>query len=237
MNSSISVSGVSKRYRDTNALSDVTIEVKAGEFVSIIGRNAAGKSTLLKIVAGIIQPTSGNVHVEGETSYMPQDHGLLPWRTVEENLFLPGDIQGIPRANVQKRVRSLLAEFGLEQYIYRYPSALSGGTRQKVALLRSALLDRPLLLLDEPFAPLDALSRTEAEEWLQKLVLKTRASVLFVTHDIREALYLSDSIYVLGKGKVKERFSVPLPRPRTYEQLASVGALELEKKLLSLIVH
>ena len=237
MNSSTNiVRGVSKRYGDTNALVDINIEIKPREFVSIIGQNASGKSTLLKIIAGIVPATSGSVSVEDEISYMPQDHALLPWRTVEENLYLPSDIRHIPRPAVKKNVRDLLAEFGLEQYASAYPASLSGGTRQKIALLRTALSDHPLLLLDEPFAPLDALSRTEAHAWLLSFLEKTHASVLFITHDIREALLLSDTVYVFGNGSVKGKFTVPLQRPRTHDLLLTPEALALEKKLFSLLV-
>src|SRR3989338_9279926 len=197
MNSSTDIiRGVSKRYGDTDVLVDINIEIKPREFVSIIGQNASGKSTLLKIIAGIVPATSGSISLQGETGYMPQDHALLPWRTVEENLYLPSDIRNISRSAVKKNVRDLLAEFDLEQYASAYPASLSGGTRQKIALLRTALQNHPLLLLDEPFAPIDALSRTEAHAWLLSLVGKMHASVPLITHDIREAVFLSDTIYV-----------------------------------------
>jgi ABC-type nitrate/sulfonate/bicarbonate transport system ATPase subunit len=236
MNSSTNIiCGVSQRYGDTNALTDITIEIKPREFVSIIGQNASGKSTLLKIIAGIIPATSGSISLQGETGYMPQDHALLPWRTVEENLYLPSDIRNIPRESMRKKVGDLLAEFALEQYASTYPASLSGGTRQKIALLRTALQDHPLLLLDEPFAPIDAITRLEMQSWLQALVKKAETSVLFVTHDIREAIFLSDTIYVLESGTIKEKIAVPLPRPRKHEHLQTPDALELEKKLFSLL--
>lgn len=238
MNSSTSIiRGVSKRYGDTDALADINIEIKPNEFVSIIGQNASGKSTLLKIIAGIIPATSGSVNAEGEISYMPQEHALLPWRTVEENLYLPGDVRGDSRDSVRERMHGLLREFGLEQYTHAYPGTLSGGTRQKIALLRTALQEHPLILLDEPLAALDAITRLETQVWLQTLVKKTGASVLFVTHDIREAIFLSDTIYVLGRsGTIKEKLAVPLQRPRKHEHLQTPDALALEKKLLSLLM-
>ena len=124
-----------------------------------------------------------------------------------------------------------------EQYASAYPASLSGGTRQKIALLRTALQNHPLLLLDEPFAPIDAITRLEMQSWLLSLVGKMHASVLLITHDIREAIFLSDTIYVLGNGSVKGKFTVPLPRPRTHEHLQTPEALMLEKKLRSLLVH
>ncbi len=230
------VKGLSKTYADVPVLSDISLTVRDGEFASIIGPNASGKSTLLKICAGVRVPTEGVVECE-KPAYMPQDHALLPWRTVLENLYLPSDVAGIPRARVRTKITDLLQEFGLAQYADFYPAALSGGTRQKIALLRTVLQNNSLLLLDEPFASLDALTRTEAHRWLQTLVQKSRASALLVTHDIREALFLSDTIYVLGghPSRVREVFTVPFPRPRTHAQLLEREALALENKLFALL--
>ena len=223
--------------RRITVLSGVDLVVYEGEFVSVIGRNASGKSTLLKIIAGVRGPTSGTLELIGVATYLPQDHALLPWRTVEENLLLPSDLQGVPRSAARKRVHDFLAEFGLERYARMYPAALSGGTRQKVALLRAVLQDASFLLLDEPFVSLDALTRLEAQAWLLALIEKTGASVLFVTHDIQEAIFLSDAIYVLNRsGHVSEKFSVPLLRPRRREHMQTPAALQLEKTLLSLLV-
>ena len=232
---SLLVRAVSKTYETTTALGRVDLIVNPREFVSVIGPNASGKSTLLKIVAGVRMPSAGSVELAGTAAYMPQEHALLPWRTVEENLLLPSDIKGEPRAEARNKARQLLAEFALDQYADAYPAALSGGTRQKIALLRTVLQEPSLLLLDEPFAPLDALTRTEAQMWLLTLLEKTSASVLLVTHDIREAILLSDSVYILGTGRIREKFSVPLSRPRSHEQLRTSEALELEQRLFSLL--
>lgn len=241
MPQTLAVTHLSKDYgasdKKTPALSDINLEVKPREFVSVIGPNASGKSTLLKIIAGILQPASGTVSVEGVASYMPQDHALLPWRTVEENLLLPSDVKRIPRETMRGKIKDLLNEFSLERYAHQYPASLSGGTRQKVALLRTVLQDNALLLLDEPFAPLDAITRLETQTWLLSLWENTHSSVLLITHDIREAIYLSDTIYVLGAhpGTIKERLSVHLPRPRNHDHLQTPEALALEKKLFSLL--
>lgn len=229
------LTNVSKSYGSANILDGVSIEIREREFVSVIGQNASGKSTLLKILAGIVAPTSGAVNATS-IGYMPQDHSLLPWRTVEGNLLLPTDIRGVSGGPARKRIRTLLAEFGLQQYAQRYPASLSGGTRQKIALLRTVLQDHSLLLLDEPFAPLDALSRIEAQQWLLTLLEKTETSTLFVTHDIREAILLSDRIYVLRRGNIVDMIPVLLPKPRRHEQLSSPEALALEKKLFTLLV-
>ena len=284
MPSILTVRNVGKTYKangnETSALSNVNLEVRPGEFVSVIGPNGSGKSTLLKIIADILQTSSGTVAMAGVPAYMPQDHALLPWRTVEENLLLPCDVKRIPREHMRGKIRGLLNEFGLEKYARRYPASLSGGTRQKIALLRTVLqcnsfletdekapdsrrgesdeqgvsgirrgrrrgsaTTKPdffnsFLLLDEPFAPLDAITRLETQTWLMALLEKTRSSVLLITHDIREAIYLSDTIYVLssGPGTIRERLSVHLPRPRNHGHLQTREALELEKRLFSLLV-
>lgn len=284
MPSKLVVRNISKTYKtkdnEAPALSNINLEVQTDEFVSVIGPNGSGKSTLLKIIAGVFAPTSGSVAIEGIPAYMPQDHALLPWRTVEENLLLPCDVKKIPRETMRGKIRDLLNEFGLGKYADRYPASLSGGTRQKIALLRTTLQcssfletdekaldsrrgesdDRGVwnirrgrrrgsattkpdffngfLLLDEPFAPLDAITRLETQTWLLSLVERMRSSVLLITHDIREAIYLSDTIYVLssGTGTIKERLSVPLPRPRNHGHLQTLEALALEKKLFSLLV-
>lgn len=295
MPSKLIVRDISKTYKnkdnenenETPALLHINVEVKPREFVSVIGPNASGKSTLLKIISGVLAPASGSVEVNGMCAYMPQDHALLPWRTVEENLLLPSDIKKIPRETMRGKIKDLLHEFGLEKYSDRYPASLSGGTRQKIALLRTVLQcnssletdekapdsrrpppprlqrairkSRPVrrsfsegggsattkpdffnsfLLLDEPFAPLDAITRIELQMWLLSLWEKTHSSVLLITHDIREAIYLSDTIYVLstGPGIIKEKLPVPLQRPRNHSQLRTPEALALEKKLFSLLV-
>lgn len=242
MSARLAISGLTKIYKadghETPVLSNLNLEVKPHEFVSVIGPNASGKSTLLKIIAGILAPTSGSVALDGIPSYMPQDHALLPWRTVTENLFLPSDLKKIPRETMRGKINGLLEEFGLEKYANQYPDTLSGGTRQKIALLRAILQDNPILLLDEPFAPLDAITRLEAQEWLLALLNKTRASVLLITHDMREALYLSDTIYALSAspGTIKKKLPVPLPRPRERRHLAAPIALALEKELFALLI-
>ena len=168
---------------------------------------------------------------------MPQDNALLPWRTVEENLLLPSDVREIPRRIMREKIRTLLKEYGFFQYASYYPSALSGGTRQKIALLRMTLHEHSFLLLDEPFAPLDALSRLSAQQWLLALVEERQGSALMITHDIREAIFLSDIIYVLEKsGRILEKIRVPLPKPRTLEDLSTPVALDLAKRLFSLLL-
>ena len=233
MSSVLRVSDLSKVYTAQNksitALSRIDISVNSGEFVAIIGPNGSGKSTLLKIIAGILPPSTAAVaDWPSEQSYLPQGNSLLPWRTVEENLYLEADVKNISREKIKSRAEKLLKEFGLLEFASLYPSSLSGGMQQKLALIRSVLYNPSLLLLDEPFAALDALTRIEAQQWLLRLWQKNKPSVILVTHDVKEAVFLADTIYVLSSrpGKIKKKFTVDKKQSD-----------KLEKQLFSLLVN
>src|SRR6266851_9692579 len=196
--------GSGRQRLETLATIDLT--VITGEFVSVIGPSGCGKSTLFNIIAGVEEPTSGTIAIDGETSiiragktgYMPQQPLLLPWRTVEENVMLGLDVRRVPRSKAQEQAHELLKRFGLLEFAQHYPATLSGGMRQRVALLRTVLFNAQFLLLDEPFGALDALTRLACQMWLLDLWQEVHASVLFITHDVREAVLLSDRIYVLS---------------------------------------
>jgi len=246
----LSVHGVTKTYRDgrklVDALAPIDLTVADGEFVTLIGPSGCGKSTLFNIVAGVDEPTSGIVAIDGNpgskraglSGYMPQQPLLLPWRTVEENVMLGLDVRRMPRKQAQQEARELLKRFGLSDFAQNYPATLSGGMRQRVALLRTVLFNASFLLLDEPFGALDALTRLSLQIWLLDLWQSLHASVLFVTHDVREALLLSDRIYVLSArpARVLRVVEVDLPRPRRQEHLALEPAVRLEQELLSLLL-
>lgn len=244
------VQGVTKTYRtgkkQVEALSSVDLTVADGEFVTLIGPSGCGKSTLFNIIAGIDEASSGQITLDGETDaprtgkagYMPQTPALLPWRTVEENVLLGLDIRHVARKQAQQQARELLKDFGLFEFAQHYPATLSGGMRQRVALLRTVLFNRAFLLLDEPFGALDALTRLALQMWLLDVWEAFHSSVLFVTHDVREAILLSDRIYVLSArpARVLRVVSVPLSRPRKREQLASGEFVQLEQELLDLLM-
>jgi ABC-type nitrate/sulfonate/bicarbonate transport system ATPase subunit len=231
----IEVRHVSKSFVDRGrrllALDDVSLAVAPREFVTLIGPSGSGKSTLFNLIVGLQQPDQGTISLNGvvrreragQVGYMPQRDLLLPWRTVLDNAILAQEVKGVPRAEARQRARSLLPAFGLEAFAEAYPSALSGGMRQRAALLRTVLTDRDLLLLDEPFGALDALTRRELQDWLLGLWETLSITVLFITHDVEEALYLGDRVVVFAPrpGRILETARVALPRPRRQGMVAS----------------
>jgi NitT/TauT family transport system ATP-binding protein len=244
------VQGVTKVFRDgrrsLEVIASIDLTVAAGEFVSVIGPSGCGKSTLFNIVAGVEKASSGLIAIDGEadgvragkTGYMLQQPLLLPWRTVEENVMLGLDVRRVPRKNAQQEAQELLKRFGLADFAQHYPATLSGGMRQRVALLRTVLFNRTFLLLDEPFGALDALTRLSSQMWLLDVWQEFHASVLFITHDVREAIFLSDRIYVLSArpARVLRIVEVDLPRPRRPEQLALEQSVKLEQELVALLL-
>jgi NitT/TauT family transport system ATP-binding protein len=207
------------------ALRHVDLAVDQGEFLAVIGRSGCGKSTLLRIIAGLLAPTAGRVLVDGtpvtgprrDVALMFQRPALLPWRTVLDNIMLPAEIFGWPRRQRQSEAVDLLEKVGLAGFEKRLPHELSGGMQQRVALCR-ALIQRPrLLLMDEPFSALDALTREELAVELQRIHMQLRTTVVFVTHAINEAVLLADRIVVLSSrpGQVRKVVDVDIPRPRS----------------------
>ena len=204
------VHSVSKRFggrRPVDALDGVSLTVVSGEFVSMVGPSGCGKSTLFNLIAGIEPASSGTIAVQGATSaeerrlrsaYMFQKDLLFPWRTVLDNAALGLEVATGDRGSAREQARELLPRFGLDGFEHHRPSELSGGMRQRVALLRTLLLRRPLLLLDEPFASLDALTRLELQAWLRDTWRLGSEAAVLVTHDVREAVLLSDRVYVMS---------------------------------------
>ncbi|MBO9308216.1 MAG: ABC transporter ATP-binding protein [Chloroflexi bacterium] len=223
----LSLQRVSKTFdgeRPVQALAEVSFDIRQGEFVSLIGQSGSGKSTLCNLIAGLLTPDSGEIRLDGRlingqtghVGYMPQRDLLMPWRTVLQNVILGAEIARQPLEQARRRARALLPLFGLEGFADAYPRQLSGGMRQRAALLRTILMERSLLLLDEPFGALDALTRREMQNWLLMVWAQLQPTVLFVTHDVREAALLSDRILVLSArpGRLIADVPVALPRPR-----------------------
>ena len=206
------------------AVEGVSIDIPAGSLVSLIGRSGCGKTTLFNIVAGLLHPTAGRVVLDGEdisgraglVAYMLQKDLLLPWRTVLDNVVLGLELGGMRLAEARAHARPLIRHYGLGGFEEQYPAALSGGMRQRAALLRTLLCERDVILLDEPFGALDAQTRFSMQEWLLGLWQDFGRTVVLVTHDVDEAVFLSDEIFVLSPrpGRVRARLLVPLDRPR-----------------------
>lgn len=215
------------------ALRDVSFQVMPGEFITIIGASGSGKSTLLNLCVGLLEPDEGAIIIDGVepekrlgmVGYMPQRDLLLPWRSVLDNVLLPRDIRGIPRQESWREALGMLEHFGLSGFEQDYPFVLSGGMRQRAALLRTWLTDCDTLLLDEPFGALDALTRKELQDWLLHVWEEFGRTVMFITHDVEEAVYLADRVIVLSSrpGTVQRELIVDLPRPRRQGMVAEPG--------------
>ncbi|MSP79283.1 MAG: ABC transporter ATP-binding protein [Dehalococcoidia bacterium] len=228
-----------------HVLAGVSLEVCQGEFVTIIGPSGSGKSTLLNIAAGIEEPNTGQVALFGadgaplakrlgQVAYMPQRDLLLPWRTALDNATLGLELQSVSRAQARQRATPLLDTFGLSGFATELPQNLSGGMRQRVAFLRTVLAGKGLMLLDEPFGALDALTRADMHAWLLSLWQGLGRTALMVTHDVEEALLLSHKVYLLtaSPGRVRHVLPVPLPWPRTPAMVATPEFVQLKANLL-----
>lgn len=215
---------LSKSFGDEKVLSNISIHVNEGEFVTILGPSGCGKSTLFHIIGGIEKPTQGTVEIDeldvtgkkGLISFMPQNHSLFPWRTVEQNVMLAQEVAGVSSKKAKEEAREWIERIGLIGYERCYPHVLSGGMQQRVSFLRALLSPKELMCLDEPFGSLDALTRMEMQQWLLNIWEQNRRSVLFVTHSIEEAILLSDRIYLLSNKPttVIDEIIVPFQRPR-----------------------
>ena len=220
----------------------LSIDLKAGEFVSIIGASGSGKSTLFKLVTGLLEPDEGEIHIHGAVSgsrlgkvgYMPQKDLLLPWKTVMDNVLLPLEVSKERTQQNVSEAREWLSRFGLADVEKAYPHELSGGMRQRAAFLRTIMTGKELLLLDEPFGALDSLTKRNMHSWLLNLWGELQKTVLFITHDLEEAILLSDRIYLL-KGTGVMELKVNIPRPRTSDQIYEAEFFEMRKELERLI--
>jgi NitT/TauT family transport system ATP-binding protein len=228
---------VTPDHGDVIALADINLTVQPGEFVCLLGPSGCGKSTLLNALAGFVQPTSGRILVGGAPVGPPgpdrgmvfQEYALFPWMTVADNVGFGLTLRHLPKPEVQRQVAELLAMLGLSDFAGRFPKDLSGGMRQRVAIARVLALQSPILLMDEPFGALDALTRRTLQDELLQLWQRWQRTVVFVTHSIEEALYLADRIVVMSfrPGTIKRDLHVDLPRPRD-EASARFNALKRE---------
>ena len=230
---------------DLGALQDVSFEVRQGELVCLIGPSGCGKSTLLRVIGGLLEPTSGEVHLHDHSCIGPCDEvgivfqtsNLMPWRTALRNITLPLELQGVDAATAQQRARSLIGQVGLSGFEQSYPRQLSGGMAQRVAIARALVHDPELLLLDEPFGALDALTRERMNLELLRIWEARHKTVILVTHNIQEAILLADRVLVLSPrpGRITAEFPIALPRPRSQEQVYEAAFLELAREIRAAI--
>ncbi|MCG7386145.1 ABC transporter ATP-binding protein [Paenibacillus sp. ACRRY] len=232
-----------ERRNKLSVLNGLSLTVDQGEFVAIVGPSGCGKSTLFHIIGGLLKPQTGQVLMNGQIvtgqrgkiSYMPQQPALFPWRTIEDNVLLAGEVSAntTPKAEALAEARKWLSSVGLGGFEQAYPHMLSGGMQQRAAFLRALLSPQELMLLDEPFSALDALTRSDMQRWLLDIWEQNRRSVLFITHNIEEALLLADRIYVLSNrpATVLHEVHVPFDRPRREQITEETAFLERKRQI------
>ncbi|MGI6678366.1 MAG: ABC transporter ATP-binding protein [Dehalobacterium sp.] len=230
---------------DFNIIDDLSFHIAPGEFASLIGVSGCGKSTVFRLITQLLQPKSGTIlvgrkNISGQKNYvgyMPQKDLLFPWRTIGQNLELPMELQGLTRSERERKRDQVLEEIGLKGYGNKYPKELSGGMRQRVAFGRTILTDSELLLLDEPFTALDFLTKLDMQEWLLSEWQQLQKTILFITHDIEEAIFLSQTIFIVREKPIRtlERIEVPLSKTRSRACLNMPQIAELKKYLMDLL--
>jgi ABC-type nitrate/sulfonate/bicarbonate transport system ATPase subunit len=246
----LKIEGVTREFSSrsgttTVALRDAYLTVRPGEFVSIIGPSGCGKSTLFNIIAGLDQPTAGDVKIDGESiigqqghvGYLLQKDLLLPWRSILNNVIIGMEISGVPRRKARELALPFLEAYGLKDFADHRPDQLSGGMRQRAALLRTLLFNRDVILLDEPFGKLDAQTRATMQEWLLDLWDDFKKTVVFITHDIDEAVYLSDRVIVMSArpGRIIDDLQIELDRPRKPTIVTSSEFISYKNQILALL--
>lgn len=242
----LEVKNVSKSFDEKKILDNVSIKLNRGEIVSLIGSSGSGKTTLFNIIAGIMKPDEGNVILEGEditgisgkVSYMLQKDMLLPYRTVLDNVALPLIVRGIGKKEARQEAVALFEQFGIAGYENKYPAMLSGGMRQRAALLRTYLFSSQVAILDEPFSALDMITKREIHAWYLDIMKNINLSTIFVTHDIDEAILLSDRIYVLSgvSGQIIKEIIIDEEKPRQVDFNLTDKFLRYKNEIIKLLM-
>ena len=241
--SKLRIKNVSKSFASEKILDDISIELNNGELVSLLGASGSGKTTLFNVISGLMEPDSGKVFLDdeditgtsGHIAYMLQKDLLMPHKTIIDNVALPLVIKGEKKKEAREKAAPFFAEFGLEGTEDKYPHQLSGGMRQRAALLRTYMFSKDIALLDEPFSALDTLTKSEMHRWYLDVMEKINLSTLFITHDIDEAILLSDRIYLLsGKpGTIKDEIVIKEPKPRSADFMLTDEFLQYKRLILS----
>jgi ABC-type nitrate/sulfonate/bicarbonate transport system ATPase subunit len=241
------VDDVAKAFDGVPALAPTSLALAAGEFVSLVGPSGCGKSTLFNVVSGLLRPDEGAVAIDGAdvtgrtgtVGYMLQRDLLMPWRTVVGNITLGASLTRGATAADRAEAEALAVRHGLGAFLDHYPHALSGGMRQRVALMRTLASKHDVLLLDEPFGALDAQTRLEMQQWLLEVWAETGRTVLFVTHDVDEAIFLSDRVLVMGPrpGRIVDELAIGLPRPRRLDALTDPAFTAAKQRILGALTR
>ena len=225
----INIIDVNKSFDNSHILKDISMNVNRGEFVSIVGSSGCGKSTLFNIISGLISQDSGSVHVLGDIGYMQQKDLLLPWKNVIDNVVLPLNIRVFDKRESKEKAKEYIKVIGLEGYEEKYPYQLSGGMKQRVSFLRTFLCSEEIMLLDEPFGALDAITKGKMQRWLLEMKSILNRTILFITHDIEEAIFLSDRMYIMSArpGTIKDEISL--------QGLSSQDLAELKDHIIKIL--
>ena len=239
----LEVKGVSKSFDGEEIIRDISLNLHEGEIVSLLGVSGGGKTTLFNLIAGLTMPDEGNIYLQsedvtakpGNVSYMLQKDLLLPYRTILDNVALPLTVRGMKKSEAREKAAGYFEEFGLSGSEMKYPSEVSGGMKQRAALLRTYLFSEKVALLDEPFSALDMLTKASVHEWYLDVMEKIKLSTLFITHDIDEAILLSDRIYLLtGKpGTLTKEIVIKEPKPRKKDFNLSENFLQYKREIIS----
>ncbi|MDV4151525.1 ABC transporter ATP-binding protein [Clostridium sp. AL.422] len=233
----ILLKNISKSFDNMKILKDINIEVNEGELVSILGPSGSGKSTIFNILTNIINSDNGEVKINGNISYMYQKDMMVPWKKVIDNIGIPLIFKGIAKKDAREDVKKHIDEFGLSGFEYKYPSQLSGGMKQRANFLKTYLTSSDIMLLDEPFGALDSITRRKMQNWLLELTKEMNSTILFITHDIDEAILLSNRIYIISEkpAVIKGEIEVNLPKDRNEKIVTSKEFINIKKEILSLM--
>lgn len=235
--SKISLNHISKSYDNMKILKDITLHVNEGELISIVGPSGSGKSTIFNIITKLTNIDGGEVDISGKVSYMYQKDMMVPWKKVIDNIAIPLVLKGIKKSEARREVEKYIETFGLKGFEYKYPTQLSGGMKQRANFLKTFLTSNEIMLLDEPFGALDSITRKNLQKWLIDLKQKMNSTILFITHDIDEAILISDRVYVITEkpAVIKGEIKIQLPEYGENEVSLCKEYIDLKRSLIKLL--
>ncbi|WP_294363797.1 ABC transporter ATP-binding protein [uncultured Clostridium sp.] len=233
----ILIKNISKSFDNMEILKDINIEVNEGELISILGPSGSGKSTIFNILTNIISSDKGEININGDISYMYQKDMMVPWKKVIDNIGIPLIFKGKNKKDSREEVKKHINDFGLSGFEYKYPSQLSGGMKQRANFLKTYLTSKDIMLLDEPFGALDSMTRRKMQRWLLDLTKEMNSTILFITHDIEEAILLSNRIYIISEKPaiIKGEIIVNLPKERNENIVTTEEFINIKKQILNLM--